>query len=123
MQMWAKLTARLRDANFAHADLQHGNVLLVPGDAQNKLGLKLIDYDGMWVPALADSHSGEVGHPNFQHPLRLKDRSYNADVVSSLPMFIGGRALAAALLVGAVVLATGAKKPAPELVKNDVEET
>ena len=53
---------------------------LVPGDAQNKLGLKLIDYDGMWVPALADMQSGEIGHPNFQHPLRLKDRLYNADV-------------------------------------------
>ena len=31
MQMWAKLAGRLRDANMAHADLQHGNVLLVPG--------------------------------------------------------------------------------------------
>ncbi len=80
VQMWGKLTARLRDADFAHADLQHCNVLLVPGGAPNKLGLKLIDYDGMWVPALADTHSGEIGHPNFQHPLRLKNRLYNADV-------------------------------------------
>jgi WD40 repeat protein len=80
MQMWAKLCARLRDGNFAHADLQHGNVLLVPATAGRKLGLRLIDYDGMWVPALAEKHSGEIGHPNFQHPLRLKDRLYNADV-------------------------------------------
>jgi hypothetical protein len=80
MQMWAKLTQKLRDSNIAHADLQHGNVLLVPGNTPSRLGLKLIDYDGMWVPPLADHHSGEVGHPNFQHPLRLKDRLFNADV-------------------------------------------
>ncbi len=79
-QMWGKLAGRLRKANFAHADLQHGNVLLVPGTTTSKLGLKLIDYDGMWVPALASKHSGEVGHPNFQHPLRIKDRLYNLDV-------------------------------------------
>ena len=99
MQMWAKLTARLRDGNFAHADLQHGNVLLVPGDSQNKLGLKLIDYDGMWVPALADQHSGEIGHPNFQHPLRLKDRLYNADV-DRFPHLVIACALRATLLGG-----------------------
>ncbi len=80
MQMWAKLCGRLRDANMAHADLQHGNVLLVPGATPQKLGLKLIDYDGMWVPALSEFHSGEVGHPNFQHPLRLKEKQYNGEV-------------------------------------------
>jgi WD40 repeat protein len=99
MQMWAKLTARLRDSNFAHADLQHGNVLLVPGDSPNKLGLRLIDYDGMWVPALADTHSGEIGHPNFQHPLRLKDRLYNADV-DRFPHLVIASALRATLIGG-----------------------
>jgi WD40 repeat protein len=99
LQMWAKLTARLRDSDFAHADLQHGNVLLVPGDAQNKLGLKLIDYDGMWVPALADMHSGEIGHPNFQHPLRLKNRLYNGDV-DRFPHLVVACALRATLIGG-----------------------
>jgi hypothetical protein len=99
MQMWSKLTARLRDSNFAHADLQHGNVLLVPGDAQNKLGMKLIDYDGMWVPALADAHSGEIGHPNFQHPLRLKNRLYNADV-DRFPHLVVACALRATMIGG-----------------------
>ncbi len=97
MQMWAKLCARLRDGNFAHADLQHGNVLLVTGDAQNKLGLKLIDYDGMWVPSLADYHSGEIGHPNFQHPLRLKDKLYNGDV-DRFPHLVIASALRATVL-------------------------
>jgi len=99
MQMWAKLTARLRDANIAHADLQHGNVLLVPGNTPTTLGLKLIDYDGMWVPPLADHHSGEVGHPNFQHPLRLKDRLFNADV-DRFPHLVIAAALRGTLVGG-----------------------
>jgi formylglycine-generating enzyme required for sulfatase activity len=99
VQMWGKLTARLRDADFAHADLQHGNVLLVAGDAQHKLGLKLIDYDGMWVPALAETHSGEIGHPNFQHPLRLKNRLYNADV-DRIPHLVVACALRATMIGG-----------------------
>jgi hypothetical protein len=63
--MWMRLCKRLRDADIAHADLQHGNVLLVPGATANTLKLRLIDYDGMWVPALAKSPSGEAGHPNY----------------------------------------------------------
>jgi len=98
-QKWTKLTAMLRDNNFAHADLQHGNVLLVPSDSGNRLGLKLIDYDGMWVPALADTHSGEIGHPNFQHPLRLKNRLYNGDV-DRFPHLVVASALRATLIGG-----------------------
>jgi WD40 repeat protein len=78
--LWVRLCKRLREAKVAHADLQHGNVLLVPGSGANKLGLKLIDYDGMWVPALAKQPSGEAGHPAYQHPARLRDQVYSADV-------------------------------------------
>ncbi len=99
VDMWGKLAARLRDANFAHADLQHGNVLLVPGSTLAKLGLKLIDYDGMWVPALAKSPSGEVGHPNYQHPLRKKEQLYNADV-DRVPHLVIASALRAACVGG-----------------------
>jgi WD40 repeat protein len=98
-QMWAKLAGRLRDANMAHADLQHGNVLLVPGATPQKLGLKLIDYDGMWVPALAEHHSGEVGHPNFQHPLRLKERVFSGEV-DRFPHLVIAAGLRAALVGG-----------------------
>ena len=79
LDLWPKLVSRLRDAGIAHADLQHGNVLLVPA-ADGKLALKLIDYDGMYVPALAGTPSGELGHSNYQHPERLRRRAYNADV-------------------------------------------
>jgi hypothetical protein len=30
-QIWLRMAQRLRDGNLAHADLQHGNVILVPG--------------------------------------------------------------------------------------------
>jgi hypothetical protein len=79
-RMWVKLSLQLRRARMAHADLQHGNVLLVPGDKTSQLSLRLIDYDGMHVPALARSPSGEVGHPNYQHPQRLREGVYSAEV-------------------------------------------
>jgi hypothetical protein len=78
--MWVKLCKRLREAGIAHADLQHGNVLLVPGSRPGAYGLKLIDYDGMYVPALANRPSGEVGHPSYQHPTRGSGRAYSLDV-------------------------------------------
>ena len=78
--MWSRLCKRLREAGIAHADLQHGNVLLVPGPKPGAFGLKLIDYDGMYVPALANSPSGETGHPAFQHPARAATRAYSPDL-------------------------------------------
>jgi hypothetical protein len=79
-QIWLWMARRLREARIAHADLQHGNVLLVPGSRPESLALKLIDYDGLWVPALAEKKSGEVGHPAYQHPQRLREGTYNAEV-------------------------------------------
>ena len=79
LDLWVKMAARLRDAGIAHADLQHGNVLLVPMEG-GSLALRLIDYDGMYVPSLAGSRSGEVGHPAYQHPQRLHEGTFNAEV-------------------------------------------
>ncbi len=79
-QLWLRLGQELRDAGMAHGDLQHGNVLLVPASKGNSLALKLIDYDGMFVPSLADRPSGEYGHPNYQHPQRSPERGYNRDM-------------------------------------------
>jgi WD40 repeat protein len=101
-QIWLRMARRLREARTAHADLQHGNVILVPGTRASSLAVKLIDYDGMFVPALAQKKSGEVGHPAYQHPLRLKQGIYNAEV-DRLPLLaiacalrclaVGGRGL------------------------------
>jgi hypothetical protein len=62
---FAQLVAGLEAAGLAHGDLQHGNLLVT---ARGEL--KLIDYDGMYVPALRDRPAMELGQPNYQHPRR-----------------------------------------------------
>jgi hypothetical protein len=101
-QIWLRMGKRLREAGIAHADLQHGNVILVPGSRASALAVKLIDYDGMVVPALARKRSGELGHPAYQHPQRLQQGIYSAEV-DRLPLLaiacalravaVGGKAL------------------------------
>lgn len=60
----AELTLQLQEKGIAHGDLQNGNIL-VSNDT-----IKLIDYDGMFVPSLSGKPSHETGHRNFQHPRR-----------------------------------------------------
>ena len=91
---WVKMAKYLRAAQVGHCDLQHGNVLLVPGATPNSLALKLIDYDGMWVPALAGTKSGEVGHPSYQHPQRLREGTYSLEV-DRFPLLLIATALRA----------------------------
>jgi formylglycine-generating enzyme required for sulfatase activity len=100
--LWTRMARRLRGAGMAHGDLQHGNVLLVPGRDVKSLALKLIDYDGMFVPTLARVPSGEVGHPAYQHPQRLREATYSAEVdrfpllviyVAIRALIVGGRSL------------------------------
>jgi len=63
-QDWVQMLNALRTAGIGHGDLQDGNVLVVGSQ------IKLVDYDGMYVPALAGSLSNETGQPNYQHPER-----------------------------------------------------
>ncbi len=65
-ERWHAMMKALREAGIGHGDLQHGNVLVTNGD------LRLIDYDGMFVPALAGQRSHEIGHRNYQHPSRTE---------------------------------------------------
>ena len=50
---------------FAHGDLKPDNIL-VKDDAS----LVLVDYDGMYVPAMKGQAAREIGSPDFCHPLR-----------------------------------------------------
>lgn len=97
LSLWVRLCRRLRETGMAHGDIQHGNVLLVPATG-NSLGLKLVDYDGMFVPALANQPSGEAGHPSFQHPERAATGHYSADL-DRFPHLVVATALRG-LLVG-----------------------
>jgi eukaryotic-like serine/threonine-protein kinase len=66
---WDELFKFLEHSRIAHGDLQHGNVLV---DAQHRV--RLVDLDGMWIPALVDHPADEFGHVHFQHPGRLSER-------------------------------------------------
>jgi len=77
---FTELMDELEKAKIGHADLQHGNVL-VDGSGN----IKLIDYDGMYVPPLRGRGSHEKGHPAYQHPEREgKDFDESVDRFSAL---------------------------------------
>jgi len=61
---WVKLVNALRQAGIAHGDLQHGNIILEQGR------LRLVDLDGLFVPAMSGWSSSELGHQHYQHPRR-----------------------------------------------------
>lgn len=50
---------------FAHGDLKPDNIIVKSAGS-----LVLVDYDGMYVPAMKDRQSRETGSPNFRHPQR-----------------------------------------------------
>jgi hypothetical protein len=67
---WRDLLTTLNDADIAHGDLQHGNVLVQERDGDVRL--TLVDYDAMVVPGLDRGTHPEVGHRNYQHPDRTE---------------------------------------------------
>jgi hypothetical protein len=95
-RLWVKLAVELREARMGHGDLQHGNVMLVEGRKSGSLALRLIDYDGMWVPSLDGNPPGERGHPNYQHPIRLREGGWSSEVdrFSHLVIYTALRAVA-----------------------------
>ena len=50
---------------FAHGDLKPDNILVREDGT-----LVLVDYDGMYVPAMKGQKARELGSPDFRHPLR-----------------------------------------------------
>ncbi len=87
----AALAERLRADGVAHGDLQHGNILVAPGG-----DLRLVDYDGMYVPALAGWAGTERGHRNYQHPGRaVGDFGPRLDSFSAWSIYASIAALAA----------------------------
>lgn len=53
---------------FAHGDLKPDNILVREDGA-----LILVDYDGMYVPAMKGQKARELGSPDFRHPLRTEN--------------------------------------------------
>lgn len=63
-QEFLALHRNLRELGIAHGDLQHGNIIVTPA------GLRLVDYDGMFVPGMEGLLATELGHRHYQHPAR-----------------------------------------------------
>lgn len=66
------LVLEFQSNGIAHGDLQPGNIIVVEGD-----DLRLVDYDGMYVPELAGFEANELGHRNYQHPERRPEHFNN----------------------------------------------
>jgi tetratricopeptide (TPR) repeat protein len=84
------MCADLDRAGIAHGDLQHGNIMVLDDGS-----LRLVDYDGMFVPALRGCQSNELGHRNYQHPQRNKNHfGAYLDNFSAWTIYTSLRALA-----------------------------
>ena len=82
-EQWLRLLGALRASGIAHGDLQHGNIIVEHGH------LRLVDHDGIFVPAMAGWTASEVGHQHYQHPRRTAlDFDSDLDNFSSLVIYL-----------------------------------
>lgn len=65
---FCKMAAWLRSQPFAHGDIKPDNIMVCPDGT-----LTLVDYDGMFVPAMKGQTSPTIGTKDFSHPLRTID--------------------------------------------------
>ena len=65
---FSQLAQWLISQSFAHGDLKPDNILVREDGT-----LVLVDYDGMYVPAMKGQKSRELGSPDFRHPLRTEN--------------------------------------------------
>ena len=65
---FCKMATWLRSQSFAHGDIKPDNIMVRPDGT-----LTLVDYDGMFVPAMKGQKSPTIGTKDFSHPLRTID--------------------------------------------------
>ena len=80
---WYQAATELQRLPIAHNDLQHGNVMVEQGNSTN---IKLVDYDGLYVPQFANQDSPENGHRHYQHPGR--DQRHYGPEVDNFPALV-----------------------------------
>ena len=64
---FSRLAMWLMPQPFAHGDLKPDNILVKSNGT-----LVLVDYDGMYVPAMKGQKARELGSPDFRHPSRTE---------------------------------------------------
>lgn len=65
---FSQLAQWLIPQSFAHGDLKPDNILVREDGT-----LVLVDYDGMYVPAMKGQKARELGSPDFRHPQRTEN--------------------------------------------------
>ena len=85
----------MRASKLALGDLRHSNILIEPSGMP-----RLVDYDGMYAPAIAHLGSSEIGDSNYQHPSHFFPRrprvfSDKIDRFSSIVIYLSMHAVAA----------------------------
>ena len=88
---FGNMAAWLMTQPFAHGDLKPDNILVSEDGA-----LVLVDYDGMFVPAMQGQKARELGSPDYRHPLRTED-CFN-EHIDDFPLALIGMSLKAIAL-------------------------
>ena len=88
---FCRMAAWLMSQPFAHGDLKPDNILVTEDGV-----LVLVDYDGMYVPAMQGQKARELGSPDYRHPLRTED-CFN-EHIDDFPLALIGMSLKAIAL-------------------------
>ena len=67
-KQFVKISNNLEDNKIAHGDIQCGNIIV--REINGKPIIKLIDYDGLYIPFFSGEKEKERGRSEFQHPNR-----------------------------------------------------
>ena len=87
---FSRLALWLMPQPFAHGDLKPDNIMVREDGT-----LVLIDYDGMFVPAMKGQKAREMGSPDFRHPARTEDTfNEHIDDFSLVSILLSLRAIA-----------------------------
>lgn len=90
-----KMVGTLHHYQISHGDLQEGNILIKR--TGNRVKIKLIDYDSLFVPTLQGYADSIVGLPEYQHPQRMaggRQANEKVDYFSELVIYLSFRGLA-----------------------------
>ena len=90
-----KMVETLHHYQISHGDLQDGNILIKRNG--NRVEIKLIDYDSLFVPTLHGYADSIVGLPEYQHPQRMaggRQADEKVDYFSELVIYLSFRGLA-----------------------------
>ena len=93
---FCKMAAWLRSQSFAHGDIKPDNIIVRLDGT-----LTLVDYDGMFVPAMKGQKSPTIGTKDFSHPLRTIDdfdETIDDFALASIALSLKGISLDSSLL-------------------------